>query len=402
MSDETRGGMHGAGGGPSLAIRAEEVEATLQPVERATMLPRAAFLDPELLAWEQRNVFAAGWICAGHASAVAAPGAFITREVGGESILLVGGEDGVPRAFHNVCRHRAARLVEEPEGEVRKRLRCPYHAWSYDLEGNLRAAPHMDGIVGFDPACNGLAEIRSAVVGGLLLVNLSGEAGPAEDHVGELLAHLEHYSVASLRRGGIHEYSVAANWKGIAENYNECLHCPGVHPELNALSHYMSGEGLYGSGAWCGGSMTLTEGAETMGREGGQAGHRPPIAGLDTSDVRNILYFALFPNALISLHPDYLMLHTLWPREPGLTEVVCEFFFEPAAIAAPDFDLSDATGFWDQVNREDWHVCELAQKGVASSGYTPGRYSAEEGDVHAFDAMVAARYMEGLREDVVA
>src|SRR5262249_48672403 len=142
--------------------------------------------------------------------------------------------------------------------------------------------------------------------------------------------------------------------------------------------------------------------AETMGREGGHAGARPPIAGLDESDLRNILYMALFPNALISLHPDYVMLHTLWPREPGLTDVLCEFFFEPETIAAPGFHAGDATGFWNQVNSEDWHVCELAQLGVASRGYSAGRYSAEEHDVHAFDAMVAARYMEGLREEVAA
>ena len=89
---------------------------------------------------------------------------------------------------------------------------------------------------------------------------------------------------------------------------------------------------------------------------------------------------ALFPNALVSLHPDYVMLHTLWPREPGLTDVICEFFFEPATIDSPDFDPSDAVGFWNQVNGEDWHVCELAQKGAASRGYTAGRYSAAEGD----------------------
>ncbi len=237
------------------------------------------------------------------------------------------------------------------------------------------------------------------MIGGLVLVDLSGEAGAPEDHVGELLPHLDHYSNAALARAGIVEYDVAANWKGIAENYNECLHCPGVHPELNALSDYMSGEGLYGAGAWCGGSMTLNEGAETMGKEGGHL-DRPPIASLGEGDLRNILYFALFPNALISLHPDYAMLHTLWPREPGRTEVVCEFFFEPATMARPDFDPTDAINFWDQTNRQDWHVCELAQKGVSSPGYSPGRYSAEEEDVHAFDSMVAARYAEGLREVV--
>ena len=127
-----------------------------------------------------------------------------------------------------------------------------------------------------------------------------------------------------------------------------------------------------------------------------------PIASLEESDMRNILYFALFPNALVSLHPDYVMLHTLWPREPGHTDVVCEFFFEPETIAGFDFDPSDAIRFWDQTNRQDWHVCELTQMGISSRGYSPGRYSAEESDVHAFDAMVAARYMEGQRQGVAS
>jgi Rieske 2Fe-2S family protein len=260
----------------------------------------------------------------------------------------------------------------------------------------------MDEVEDFDFSCFGLREIRSAVVGGLVLVDLGGDAEPVDDHVGDLLPHLERYRVAGLRRGGILTYEVKANWKGIAENYNECLHCPGVHPELNALSDYQSGRCYEGMGSWCGGSMTLVDGAETMGRNGGHDGARPPIAGLEEADLRNIIYLALFPNALISLHPDYVMLHTLWPRRPDLTDVVCEFFFEPATIASPDFDPGDAVGFWNQVNTEDWRVCELSQMGVGSRGYTAGRYSADESDVHAFDRMVAARYLDGLREEVMA
>ncbi len=106
----------------------------------------------------------------------------------------------------------------------------------------------------------------------------------------------------------------------------------------------------------------------------------------------------LFPNTLVSLHPDYAMLHTLWPRSADRTDVVCEWFFEPATIAAEGFDPSDAIDFWDQVNREDWHVCELTAKGVRNRGYVAGRYSAEEVDVHAFDSMVADRYMDALRD----
>ena len=360
------------------------------------MLPPAAFADPSVLDWEIDNLFR-GWICFGHASAVAEPGSYVMREIGPSSVFALGGEDGVPRAFLNVCRHRGSRLVEEPAGKVRKRIQCPYHSWSYELDGSLVAAPHMTGVEDFDRACFGLLEVRSAVVAGLLLIDLSGEAGDPAEHVGDLGEMLELYRLASLRRAHGVVYDVDANWKGVAENYNECLHCPKVHPELNALSDYRSGESKIGTGAWCGGSMRLNEGAETMGRENGRAGHRPPIAGLPDDEIGAIYYFALFPNALISLHPDYVMLHTLWPRATDRTEVTCEWFFEATTMARSDFDPADAVDFWDQVNREDWRVCELAQKGVRIPGYVAGRYSSDENDVHAFDGLVAQRYLEALR-----
>jgi phenylpropionate dioxygenase-like ring-hydroxylating dioxygenase large terminal subunit len=381
---------------PTLNLNPVEIEANLQPVERATMLPPRAFVDPGILDWELETIFS-GWVCVGHASQVAEPGSYVMRELGADSVVVVGGEDGRPHAFLNVCRHRGARLIEDAEGSVRRRLRCPYHAWSYGFDGELMAAPHMEAVEDFDTSCWGLIPVRVAAVGGLVLVDLSGEAPEIDSHLGELAGHLERYRVGSLRRAGQADYRVEANWKSIAENYNECLHCPGVHPELNELSNYMSGEVIEGVGAWCGGSMTLREGASTMGREGDAHG-RPAIEGLSGGDLSSVLYFALFPNALVSLHPDYAMLHTLWPRAADRTDVICEWFFEPTTIAAPGFDPSDAIDFWDQVNREDWRVCELTQKGVGSRGYVAGRYSAEEIDVHAFDTMVARRYLEALRE----
>ncbi|HXV52826.1 MAG TPA: aromatic ring-hydroxylating dioxygenase subunit alpha, partial [Solirubrobacterales bacterium] len=375
----------------TLPLDPREVARTQQPVERATMLPPAAFADQAVLEWEIDQIYR-GWICVGHITAVDEPGKFLMRELGDDSVVVIGGEDGHPRAFLNVCRHRGARLVEETEGKVRKRLRCPYHAWSYDVQGELRAAPHMDEVEDFDFTCNGLLGVRLAVVGGLVLIDLSGEAPDPDEHVGDLIEHLDRYRFAELERAGERNYEVMANWKGIAENYNECLHCPGVHPELNALSTYMSGEEIDGSGAWCGGSMELTgEGAETMGSDGGHASNRPTIEGLTEADEKLILYFVLFPNALVSLHPDYVMLHTLDPREPGRTDVSCEFFFEERAIEAADFDPSDAISFWDKTNREDWYVCELTQKGVGTRGYTAGRYSLEETDTHEFDGMIARR-----------
>jgi Rieske 2Fe-2S family protein len=376
-----------------LPLSAAELERTRAPLERATMLPGAAFTDSDVLLWERANLFRGGWVCAGHVDQVRERGQYLMLHVAGESVLVVADDDGLPRAFLNTCRHRGARLVFMPEGRLR-RLQCPYHAWTYGLDGALRSAPFTDGLEDFDPACFGLHAVRLAVVEGLILLDLSGEAPPPQEHIGDLAIQLARYRLPDLRRAHRIVYDVGANWKAIAENYSECLHCPGVHPELNRLSHYLSGETYEGVGAWCGGSMTLADGVETMAVDGGHG--RPPIEGLVESDLRAILYFLIFPNTLVSLHPDYVMLHTLWPQAPDRTQVVCEWFFEPRTIAAAGFDPSDAVEFWDQVNREDWRVCELTQAGMGSRAFTPGRYTTQESDVHAFDVMVAERYLEAL------
>ena len=309
---------------PGLPLYAADVERTCLPLEQATQLPGAAFTDHDVLEWERANFFRKGWICAGHVDQVGERGAYLTLDVGGESVIVVGDDDGLPRAFLNTCRHRGARLLVLPEGRTR-RLQCPYHAWSYGFDGALKNAPFTDGLEDFDTGCFGLHAVRLAVVEGLVLLDLSGEAPPPQAHIGDLAESLAAYRLPELRRAARIVYDVPANWKAIAENYSECLHCPGVHPELNRLSHYLSGETFEGAGAWCGGSMTLAEGVETMSVEGTQHG-RPAIAGVD---VRSILYFLIFPNTLVSLHPDYVMLHTLWPRAHDRTEVVCEWFFEP-------------------------------------------------------------------------
>ncbi len=281
----------GASAGSPLTLDPRDVGETLQPVERATMLPPAAFADPGVLDWELDNVFG-GWVCMGHVSAVAEQGSFLMREIGPTSVFAIGGTDGSPRAFLNSCRHRGSRLLTETEGSVRKRVQCPYHSWSYDLDGNLVAAPHMDEIENFDKACNGLIEVRSAVVGGLLLIDLSGTAPDPDEHVGDLLPMLERYRLDELRVGGKRLYEVAANWKGIAENYNECLHCPGVHPELSALSHYRSGESPGGGGAGAAAFMRLNDHAESEQRRGHASTRPPSIAGISADDERSVWYCA--------------------------------------------------------------------------------------------------------------
>ena len=214
---------------PALPLYAAEIERTCLPLEQATMLPGAAYTDHVVLEWERANLFRRGWICAGHVDQVSERGHFLTVDVGGENVLVVGDDDGLPRAFLNTCRHRGARLAILPEGRIR-RLQCPYHAWTYGFDGSLKNAPFTDGLTDFDPKCFSLHEVRLAVVEGLVLLDLSGEAPPPQEHIGDLASSLAAYRLPELKRGARIVYDVDANWKAIGENYSECLHCPGVHP----------------------------------------------------------------------------------------------------------------------------------------------------------------------------
>ncbi len=197
MSGSPNGnGYASANGGPRLPLDPADVGRTMVPVERATMLPPAAFTDPAVLDWELEHIFS-GWVCMGHVSAVAEQGSYLMREIGATSVFAMRGGDGEVRAFLNTCRHRGSRIMTETEGQVRKRIQCPYHAWSYDLEGKLVAAPHMGEVEDFDRSCWGLLEVRSAVIGGLLLIDLSGVAPDPLGHVGEIAEFLDRYRRAA-------------------------------------------------------------------------------------------------------------------------------------------------------------------------------------------------------------
>ena len=233
------GYVNGANGRPATTppppLDRAGVEATLQPLERASMLPPSSFTDAGVFEWELESLFCGGWICAAHVSAMAEPGAYVMREIGGESFFVIRGRTASCAASSTSAGHRGARILSECEGKVRARITCPYHAWSYGLDGSLQGTRHTESLVAFDPACHGLSPVAVGVVGGLVLVNLSAAPTPVGGHVGELEGWLERYSLGRLEPGGRRDYEVRANWKAIAENYNECLHCPGVHAELNAF-----------------------------------------------------------------------------------------------------------------------------------------------------------------------
>jgi len=371
-----------------------ELAATRKPVDQARLLPPRVFHDPAVFEFEQERWFGRTWLDIGRAADFETPGTYGVVDVAGESIIVVRGRDNVLRAFHNVCRHRGSTLVDAPPaGDTGRlvRIQCPYHAWVYDLDGALRRAPHTDELIDFAAASNELLPVALDTWAGFVFVNLDPGAGALTDYLADLPAAVARYPIASLRRARRIEYEVGANWKVIGENYSECYHCPGVHPQLNRLSPYDRGRNLESRGPWAGGWMELIDEAATMSTDGHAHG-RPPLVGISADDARRVYYFVVWPNLLLSLHPDYVMTHQVWPIDAEHSRVVCEWLFEPATMARADFDPSDAVDFWDLTNRQDWAVCERQQVGTRSRAYVAGRYSLMEDMVHAFDLMVADGY----------
>jgi Rieske 2Fe-2S family protein len=372
-----------------------ELAATRQPVDAARLLPPRVFHDPAVFEFEKQNWFGRTWLCVGREHDFDAPGTYGLVDVAGEGVIVVRGRDSVLRAFHNVCRHRGSTLVDaRADGDTGRvvRFQCPYHAWIYDLDGALRRAPHTDELIDFDAADNELLPVRLDTWVGFVFVNMDPEAGALNDYLADLPGAVADYPIAGLRRARRIEYDVAANWKVIGENYSECYHCPGVHPQLNRLSPYDRGRNLESNGPWAGGWMELVDDADTMSVDGHAHG-RAALRGIGKENERRVYYFVVWPNLLLSLHPDYVMTHQVWPIDAERSRVICEWLFEPATMARHDFDPSDAVDFWDLTNRQDWAVCERQQVGTRSRAYVAGRYSLMEDMVHAFDVMIADGYV---------
>jgi Rieske 2Fe-2S family protein len=370
-----------------------EIAAVRREYRAASLLPKRAYHDPAIFDWERQHVVRTDWVMVARAEDTPDPGTYSLVELDGESIIVVRGQDGALRAFFNVCRHRGTTVAEEACGKV-VRFQCPYHAWIYDLEGRLVRAKHTDDLEDFSFDRFGLASIRLETWQGFVFLNLDPEAAPLSDQLGDLVEHWSRFDFSNLRSARRVEYDVAANWKFVAENYSECYHCPGVHPQLNKLTPYDLGGDFDPHGAWQGGWMELVESAETMSLDGGHGSKdgRPSMAGITSIDERRIYYYVLWPMTFLSIHPDYLLVHRLVPQGPDRTLIVCDWLFETATMAEPGFDPSDAVAFWDLTNRQDWHVCELQQRGTRSSSWIAGRYTDAEASVHAFDQMVVDRY----------
>ena len=352
-----------------------------------TPLPRRFYADPDFYRAELERFYVNRWICAGRADRIPNAGDYFTRTLGDDSVIVSRDGSGAIHALFNVCRHRGTRLCEQTEGHFADRIQCPYHNWTYGLEGRLLAAPHMPP--DFCKDDYPLHRAGCEVWDGNIFVFL-GQPPPAlpalRDQLADLPERFASWQMGELRLGRRIVYDVKANWKLIVLNYNECLHCPNLHPALNKLHHYLGADNVAPTACYCGGAMGFRDGVETMSMDGKR--RRAYLPGLSETQRQQVVYFAIYPNFLLSLHPDYVMTHTLWPRAHDRTEIVCEFHFRADELARPDVQIDDAVEFWDLTNKEDWWIAEQSQAGISSRAYTPGPYSEREALLWSFDEIV--------------
>jgi Rieske 2Fe-2S family protein len=378
----------------------------------ARTLDQRYFVAPEIFAMEQQGIFGRQWLLVGHQSQLPTVGGYFVVKVGDESLIVVRDQRSQIRAFHNVCRHRGTRLFETEDGCVRA-IQCPYHAWTYALDGKLIGAPHMDEVQGFDKADYSLHAVNLELWQGFIFVSLAkgpkaeqdastqlATASPSgggrggysrlDEWFEPLAGKFSHWNLPNLRSVRRIEYDVRANWKLIFENYSECYHCPGVHPALSKLTPYDSAENDLAEGPFLGGFMSIKKGGSLTMTGNACA---LPVGDMKGEDHHRVYYYSIFPNMLLSMHPDYVMVHQLWPQSPERTLIYCDWFFHPDAAASSGpsrtgvsgYNPEDAIQFWDMTNKQDWHVCELSQQGIESRAYTPGPYSARESIPAAWD-----------------
>ena len=366
-----------------------------RPAALERTLRRALYFDDDVFARERERIFFREWVCVGREEELPAPGDYLLLDVAGESVLVVRTREGRLAAHYNVCRHRGCQLVltggsgDSTTGDadradrVRRSgtfgtaIRCPYHAWTYSLDGALRTAPFLDERDGLRKSELALHPVGVDAWAGFVFVNLTpgGEgARTLRAQLGAIPERLARYPLAELRAVRRVAYAVEANWKVLLENYNECYHCAVVHPELCQVVPAFKARG--GSELDWDRGVPHREGAWTFTRSGTTT--RAPFAGLSDDERVRHKGELLYPNFLLSLSADHAAAFTLWPHSPTRTTVLCDFLFHPSEMARPGFDPSDAVEFWDLVNRQDWTICEGVQRGMRSRVFEQGYYAPME------------------------
>ncbi|MFJ2443691.1 aromatic ring-hydroxylating dioxygenase subunit alpha [Streptomyces sp. NPDC087658] len=337
-------------------------------------LPGHYYTDPEIFRREQEKIFESLWFCAVRSADLATPGAFRTVRVGRESVLVTRSRTGELRAFLNVCRHRGARLCTEESGQVRRNLQCPYHAWTYDLNGKLIAAPNLVKMPDVDRVAYGLIPVRLREWLGYAWLCLAEDPPSFEDHVigaaverlGDT-ASIERYRTEGLALGRRITYDVRANWKLIVENFMECYHCATIHPELtDVLPEFAEG---FAAQYYVGHGAEFAEEARGFTVDGSEGFGRLP----EVSDDQDRRYYAITvkPQVFINLVPDHVIVHRMFPLAADHTVVECDWLYAPEVVAS-GADVSKSVELFHRVNAQDFEACERTQPAMDSRAYRAG------------------------------
>ncbi|MDG1709086.1 MAG: aromatic ring-hydroxylating dioxygenase subunit alpha [Emcibacteraceae bacterium] len=351
-------------------------------------LPSDWYLSEEIFKLEREHIFLKEWYCIGRDDQWPTNGDHKIIDVMGESIILLRNTEGVLKGVYNVCVHRGSRICMTQADDIKKEVMpvqggvvnkrmiiCPYHAWTYDLDGNLINAPHMSTEMGFDKEKISLHPILVETFGGFVFVNMTPETAlPFDEHIKSFKENFVRYPLADLRIGKTLQYEVDANWKVICENYNECYHCGPVHPELCKIVPVFKENG--GSDLDWDRGVPHKEGADTFTLTGTTT--RRAFPGLNEDEQVRHKGDLLYPNMFLSMAKDHVVAFIFKPDGPNKTLLDCHFLFEPYELDKPDFDGSDAVDFWDLVNKQDWNICERVQLGMSARVHERGIFSPME------------------------
>ena len=370
---------------------AEELAAVLRDVSHANGLPNAHYTDPEVFEEEKQTVLYDTWAGLGFAKDVPEEGDANPVDFLGLPLVMVRDRSGRVRVFQNTCRHRGMILVQG-KGKLRGMIRCPYHSWSYSLEGKLVATPHVGGPghnthEAVDRDTLGLVEVRSHVWRDVVFVNVSGNAPAFEDYAADLLARWAEFEQPLHHAGADSGFQleVDTNWKLAVENYCESYHLPWVHPGLNSYSRLEDHYNIEEPGAYSGQGTLVYR--QFRGRNGETF---PDFEDLSEKWNEGAEYIALYPNVLFGVHRDHAFAIVLEPKGPEHTVERIELYY---ASEATDPSLREANAvLWKTVFEEDIGVVEGMQRGRHGAAFDGGRFSpAMDGPTHNFHAWVASR-----------
>jgi len=337
-------------------------------------LPGSAYSDPELFAREQELIFERMWFCAASSADIGKAGSFRTVQIGRESILLTRSRKGEARGYFNICRHRGAKLCTEEAGEGARSFQCPYHAWTYDLEGKLIAAPNLTKMPDIGREEYGLRKVHVREWLGYVWVSLADEPlsfeetviGDVRSRLGDVES-LEHYGLENLALAKRITYDVKANWKLIIENFMECYHCATIHPELTeVLPEFADGlaaQYFVGHGALFGDEV---KGFTVDGSEGHER-----IPGVTEDQDRRYYAVTVRPQVFLNMVPDHVIVHRMYPLAPDHTIVECDWLFLPDVVES-GADLSKSVELFHRVNQQDFEACERCQAATDSRVYADG------------------------------